>query len=71
MPFYDLKCRKCGNEFNVMASISDKENMRIKCENCGSNLLDSVFSNISIIKAMESAKDKCPNSHICGGCCHH
>lgn len=70
MPFYDLKCRKCGKEFNVMASISDRENMRIKCENCGSNQLDAVFSNISIIKDRGS-HDECPNSHICGGCCHH
>ncbi|HOQ75841.1 MAG TPA: zinc ribbon domain-containing protein [Thermoclostridium sp.] len=70
MPFYDLKC-KCGEVFNIMASISDKENRRIKCPKCGSNELESVFSNVNVIQSRNAARNECPNIHRCGGCCPH
>ena len=70
MPFYDLRC-KCGEVFNVMASMSDKENKRIKCPRCGSNELESVFSNLNVIQSRSAAKIECPNIHRCGGCCPH
>jgi putative FmdB family regulatory protein len=69
MPFYDLKC-SCGEVFNVMASMSDKENKRIKCPKCGSNELETVFSNINIIQSKKSNASECPNFDRCGGCCH-
>lgn len=34
MPFYDLKCPKCGSEFNVMAKMSERENNQINCPDC-------------------------------------
>ena len=68
MPFYDLKC-KCGEVFNVMASMSVKENRRIKCPRCGSVDLESVFSNVNVIQTRSAAKSECPNIHRCGGCC--
>jgi len=70
MPFYDLKCPKCGNEFNIMAKMSDRENNLINCPHCGSNQLETVFKNVNIIQSKKS-KDECPNRHVCGGCCSH
>lgn len=70
MPFYDLRC-KCGEVFNVMASISDKENRRIECPKCGSNELETVFSNVNVIQSRSTVKNECPNIHRCGECCHH
>lgn len=65
MPFYDLKCAKCGDEFNIMASISQKENGLIKCPNCGNTNLETVFKNINIIKSRSKSE-----RHSCsGGCC--
>lgn len=70
MPFYDLKC-SCGEEFNIMASMSDRENKRIKCPKCGSTELEAVFTNVNIVQPKKSGAAECPNYHRCGGsCCH-
>lgn len=70
MPSYDLKC-ECGNEFNVMAKISDRENKQIQCPACGSNDLKSVFKSIGIIHSRKTPeRPACANAHVCGGCSH-
>lgn len=69
MPFYDLKCA-CGEVFSIMASMSDRENKKIKCPKCGSDELEAVFSNVNIIQSRKSGSGECPNAHQCGGCCH-
>lgn len=71
MPFYDLKCKKCGEEFNIMAKMSDRENKLINCPKCGHNELAPVFSNVNIIQKRSSDGPACPNAHKCGGCCGH
>lgn len=68
MPFYDLKC-SCGEEFNIMASMSDRENRRIKCPKCGSDELEAVFSNVNIVRSEKTVPNDCPNFDRCGGCC--
>ncbi|NLD48642.1 MAG: zinc ribbon domain-containing protein [Clostridiaceae bacterium] len=71
MPFYDMKC-KCGNEFNIMAKMSEMEQKLIKCTKCGSNDLSVVFKNINIVQSRKSGDSQCPNMHRCGsGCCGH
>lgn len=70
MPFYDLKC-KCGEEFNIMAKMSEREQKLIKCHNCGSNELETVFKSVNIVQSKKSDGGECPNIHKCGGCCHH
>ena len=69
MPFYDLKCDSCGDEFNIKATMSEKEQKLIKCPECGSNELSTVFKNINIIQSRNSDKPQCPNINTCGGCC--
>jgi putative FmdB family regulatory protein len=71
MPFYDLKCSKCGNEFNIMAKMSERENKQISCPDCGSQDLEAVFKNINIIQSRKSSGGDCPNRHVCSGCCGH
>ncbi|HEY5586948.1 MAG TPA: FmdB family zinc ribbon protein [Ruminiclostridium sp.] len=71
MPFYDLKCSKCGNEFNIMAKMSERGNKQICCPECGNCELDAVFKNINIIQSRKSNEGECPNKHVCGGCCSH
>jgi putative FmdB family regulatory protein len=70
MPFYDLKC-KCGQEFNIKASISEREQKSILCPNCGNNELEAVFSKVNIIHSRKSGSSECPNLQRCGGCCNH
>ncbi|MCX7921150.1 MAG: zinc ribbon domain-containing protein [Clostridia bacterium] len=70
MPFYDLKC-KCGNEFNIMAKMSEREQKLIKCPECGSIELETVFKSVNIVQSKNSHGGECPNIHKCGGCCGH
>lgn len=70
MPSYDLKCQ-CGNEFNVSAKMSDRENKLIQCPVCGSKDLQAVFKSIGIIHSRKSPeRAACANAHVCGGCQH-
>ncbi len=71
MPFYDLKCSKCSNEFNIMAKMSERENNQIKCPDCGNNQLETVFKSVNIIQSRKQDSADCPNRHVCGGCCRH
>ncbi len=69
MPFYDLRCTKCKEEFNIMAKMSERENKTILCPKCASNELEAVFKSVNIVQSRKDAD--CPNIHKCGGCCHH
>jgi len=60
MPFYDLKCSKCGHEFNVMAKMSERTEKLIKCPECGSNELDAVFKSVNIIQSRKSEGGNAP-----------
>lgn len=69
LPFYDLKCSKCLKEFNIKASIKEKEEKQIKCPFCGSQELETIFSGINIITSKKNEHPACPNAGSCGGCC--
>lgn len=71
MPSYDLKCR-CGNQFNVSASINERTGKHILCPECGSNELEAVFKSVGILSSRKSPElPSCPNAHVCGGGCAH
>ena len=75
MPFYDFRCG-CGNEFNIMARMSELENKTIECPDCGSNDLHRVYGNVNVISSLsksgaDPAEFSCPNAHICGSHCRH
>lgn len=70
MPFYDFQC-ECGNEFNVMARMSELENKTIECPDCGSNDLRRIYGAINVIPSMSKREPQCPNAHICGEHCRH
>ena len=75
MPFYDFKCG-CGNEFNVMAHMSDLEGKTIECPECSSNELQRVYGSINVISSLSRGNStpggfECPNAHVCGANCRH
>lgn len=72
MPYYDLMCTKCGNTFNVKATIAQRENGDITCPQCNSNELEAVFSTVNYsVKSNGCDMPSCPQRHIChSGCCH-
>ena len=67
MPFYDLKCKECGKEFNVMATMTEKEEKKIPCPDCGSRDLDRIYAKMNLSVGSASAKE---TSHTCPGCPH-
>jgi putative FmdB family regulatory protein len=76
MPYYDLKCNNCGNEFNAAAKMSERESRLIKCPECSNTDLDAVFSKVNIIRSNKKDKPEdrlpaCPNFEKCGGCCRY
>ncbi len=71
MPYYDLKCSKCGNIFSTKATIKERENKEIACEKCSGNELEAVFTSVNIVRSKKTQVSDCPISHSCKGCCHH
>ena len=74
MPFYDLRCTDCDKEFNIKASIKDKTDKNIKCPECGSYNMESVFKSANFyVKGIKNDKmPECPHSKVCGsGCPRH
>ncbi|HHV97308.1 MAG TPA: zinc ribbon domain-containing protein [Clostridiaceae bacterium] len=69
MPFYDLKCDNCNEEFNVMAKMSEREQKLIKCPKCGSNELSPVFKNLNYSISRKNEMAACPNAGKCGNRC--
>lgn len=71
MPFYDLRCTHCKEEFNIMAKMSERDDKSIKCPKCGNNELEAIFKSVNVIQSRKSDPPACPNAHKCGGCCGH
>jgi len=65
MPIYSYKCNKCSDNFEIKASLKEKEEMsqsKFKCPKCESNNIQQVILASGIVKNL--------NSHGCsGGCC--
>ena len=72
MPFYDLRCVKCDQEFNIMATMSDKAERRIPCPDCGSMDMETVYKSAPYyVKGIGDLAPACPNSRACGTACPH
>jgi putative FmdB family regulatory protein len=69
MPFYDLRCTACGEEFNIRASVAEREQQKIACPACGLYDLRPVFKAAHFSVKTEEAP-ACPNSQICGARCN-
>jgi len=73
MPFYDLYCARCDEEYNISAKISDKVERLISCPKCGSTELDTVYKTPpAYIKTGGSdAAPSCASAGSCGSACPH
>ena len=74
MPLYNLKCRTCDREFDILASVSDKNEKRIHCPECESNELEALWKNAPryLKGGIQSSKELvCANSETCGKACQH
>lgn len=69
MPYYDLRCSKCGKEINVKASMEDREKKSIKCPDCGENEMETIFSKVNIVQSRKDEAPPCASGSCCGGNC--
>ncbi|OPX20629.1 MAG: hypothetical protein BZ151_02970 [Desulfobacca sp. 4484_104] len=44
MPTYEFQCQKCGAEFTLIMSMSERESGKAKCPQCGSEDVKQVLS---------------------------
>ncbi|MCD6521239.1 zinc ribbon domain-containing protein [Candidatus Calescamantes bacterium] len=58
MPIYTFKCKKCGNEFELLVGISSNK-MGQKCPKCGSKEIERLLSSFSVGKP-NSSSTSCP-----------
>ncbi|MBW1918179.1 MAG: zinc ribbon domain-containing protein [Deltaproteobacteria bacterium] len=53
MPTYEFKCEKCGAEFTLIMSMSERESTKVKCPQCES---EDVKQQLSHFMAKTSRK---------------
>jgi len=71
MPFYDLRCLNCNQESNINATITEKTEHRIKCPQCGSTDMETLYlAAPAYIKSGNEYVQTCAGSSSCGntGC---
>lgn len=73
MPFYELRCKSCGREFEQRASIAERTEKKIPCPDCGGVEMDPVFHSGPAVHIKSHDGEACPHAAACGcgGCCHH
>jgi len=70
MPFYDLYCKTCDKEYNIMATMANKVARLIPCPDCGSTELETVYARApAFIK--NTPEPICANSRTCGAACKY
>jgi len=56
MPTYDYECRKCGTEFRIDASISEKEKLKPTCTKCKSLDTFQLFRRANLVDSMNTPR---------------
>jgi putative FmdB family regulatory protein len=72
MPYYDLKCADCENEFNAKASMDARTTGAIQCPACGSYRLETIFRKVNLVRSRGDVPEGCPaeaGGDCGGGCC--
>jgi hypothetical protein len=54
-----------------MARMSELEEKKIACPDCGSTELSRIYGSFNFIPKMDRKGPECPHSHICGANCRH
>jgi putative FmdB family regulatory protein len=46
MPIYEYKCKKCGNQFEIITSFAQKD--KVTCSKCDSKEVEQLISGCSV-----------------------
>ncbi len=70
MPIYDYRCKKCSHEFEVSASISEKETLRPRCPKCKSDEASQIFRKVQVVDSVSTPEPppEMPQQPPMGGC---
>ena len=67
---YSYKCNKCNQEFEIRATLAEKEKSssdKFKCPNCGFSEITQIIKACNFVKG-SGEKDSQPNSCPTGTC---
>ena len=65
MPIYDYKCARCGNRFDMLRSVSARDD--VKCPKCGGDVA-RVYEGKWMSLGKASASGGCSCGGNCQGC---
>lgn len=78
MPYYDLRCESCKEEFNIKATVQERAEGLLSCPACGSRSLATVYKKVNVLRFRGKDCDVCPGAErpargggCCGGACSH
>lgn len=65
MPFYPLECKKCGHKYDIMSSMSEREQnvKKAKCPECKSKSKLQLIANCNFMFSNPVGTDRHNNSH--------
>ena len=69
MPYYELRCTNCQTGFNVKATIRERSEKEIRCPNCASQELETVYRKVNILRHKDSECEACSMSNAASGGC--
>ena len=70
MPIYEYFCQACEKEFDIKASMSEKENgLKTKCPACGSKRTVQVLGGFFTPSKKGSSSGGCCGPKSTPGCC--
>lgn len=58
MPIYEYECCDCNSEFELFATLSDRD--RVKCPKCQSKRIRRLISNLGYLKHPDQASKVAP-----------
>jgi putative FmdB family regulatory protein len=68
MPIYEYHCKMCGNNFDIQASIAEKEKgLDVTCAQCGGKSVEQVLGGIAMLTGQ--AVKNAPRASNCGCSC--
>jgi putative FmdB family regulatory protein len=57
MPTYDYECKKCHHEFQVEATMKEKESLKPVCPKCKSTDTSQLFKKVNYMEDISDAPD--------------
>ncbi len=64
MPTYEFKCSRCEKQFEISASINEKEKLS-KCPQCGSQDVNQIYSVNIFIRGGKSTSGCTSSCKVC------